>query len=288
MLSIKPVKSAAGAAKYYNAEDNYYLSDKESLDQASGWYGKGALTLGFSGLIERDAFIALLNGKLPTGQQLGIKNEKGEIVHRPATDITFSAPKSISLLALVGGDSRLIKAHEAAVSKTLDLIEEQSAEARITLEGETRFEKTKNLVIAQFQHTSSRELDAQLHNHCLIMNMTQRSDGQWRALSSRSQNDHTNEDHGFREMLYKNQHYFGLNYTSELAKQVKLLGYNIVVKDEYGNFEIEDLPQSYLDHSSKRRGQILQRLDELSLTSAKAAEKANLDQRSQKEIIDRK
>ena len=286
MLSIKPVKSAAGAAKYYNAEDNYYLSDKESLDQASGWYGKGALTLGYSGLIEREAFISLLNGKLPSGQQLGIKNEKGEIVHRPATDITFSAPKSISLLALVGGDSRLIKAHEQAVAKTLDLIEDQIAEARITQKGEIHFEKTKNLVIAQFQHTSSRELDPQLHNHCLIMNMTQRLDGQWRALSSRSKNDKINTDHGVREMLYKNQHYFGLHYTSELAKQVTALGYNIIVKDEYGNFEIEGLPQIYIDSASKRRQQILKRLDELSLSSAKAAEKANLDQRAQKELID--
>lgn len=285
MLSIKPVKSAAGAAKYYNAEDNYYLSDQESLDKASAWYGRGALTLGFSGLIEREAFIALLNGKLPSGQQLGIKNEKGEIVHRPATDLTFSAPKSISLLALVGGDFRLIKAHEQAVADTLDLIEEQISEARITQKGETSFEKTKNLVIAQFQHTSSRELDPQLHNHCLVMNMTKRSDGQWRALSSRSKHDHTNLDHGFREMLYNNQHYFGLNYTAELAKQVKALGYNILVKDEYGNFEIEGLPQSYLEHTSKRRKQILKRMDELSLTSAKAAEKANLDQRAQKEII---
>lgn len=286
MLSIKPVKSAAGAAKYYNAEDNYYLSDKESLDKASGWYGKGALTLGFSGLIEREAFISLLNGKLPTGQQLGIKNEKGEIVHRPATDITFSAPKSISLLALVGGDSRLIKAHEQAVAKTLDLIEDQIAEARITQKGEVRFEKTKNLVIAQFQHTSSRELDPQLHNHCLIMNMTQRMDGMWRALSSRSKNDKANVDNGFREMLYKNQHYFGLHYTSELAKQVTALGYNIIVKDEYGNFEIEGLPQIYIDSASKRRQQILKRLDELSLSSAKAAEKANLDQRAEKELVD--
>lgn len=286
MLSIKPVKSAAGAAKYYNAEDNYYLADKESLDKASNWYGKGAITLGFSGVIEREVFISLLHGKLPTGQQLGIKNENGEIVHRPATDITFSAPKSISLLALVGGDSRLIKAHEQAVAKTLDLIEEQAAEARVTQKGEVHFEKTKNLVVAQFQHTSSRELDPQLHNHCLIMNMTQRADGQWRALSSRSQHDKTNVEHGFREMLYKNQHYFGLHYTSELAKLVTALGYNILVKDEYGNFEIEGLPQNYIDSASKRRQQILKRLDELSLSSAKAAEKANLDQRAEKELVD--
>lgn len=286
MLSIKPVKSAAGAAKYYNAEDNYYLSDQESLDKASSWSGKGAFTLGLTGVIERDAFISLLNGKLPTGQQLGIKNEQGEIVHRPATDITLSAPKSISLLGLVGGDDRLIMAHELAVNKTLDAIEDQTAEARITEKGETRFEKTKNLVVAQFQHTSSRELDPQLHNHCLIMNMTERSDGNWRALSSRSKNDKTNTDNGFREMLYKNQHYFGLIYTSELAKQVKALGYDIFVKDEYGNFEIEGLPQQYLDHTSKRREQILNRLEEMSLSSAKAAEKANLDLRAPKETLD--
>lgn len=286
MLSIKPIKSAAGAAQYYNAEDNYYLSDKESLDKASSWYGKGALQLGLTGMIERDAFLSLLHGALPTGQQLGIKNEKGEIVHRPATDITLSAPKSVSLLSLVGGDERLIKAHEKAVAITLDAIEDQVAEARVTIKGEVHFEKTKNLVVAQFQHTSSRELDPQLHNHCLILNMTERLDGKWRALSSRSQHDKEHDEHGFRELLYKNQHYFGLIYTSELAKAVKELGYDIVVKDEYGNFEITGLPQSYLEHTSKRRKQILQRLNELSLSSAKAAEKANLDLRAEKESID--
>ncbi|RUQ96664.1 conjugative transfer relaxase/helicase TraI [Legionella septentrionalis] len=286
MLSIKPVKSASGAAKYYNAEDNYYLSDIESLDKASSWYGKGAFTLSLSGMIEREAFLSLLQGRLPSGQQLGIKNEKGEIEHRPATDVTLSAPKSVSLLSLVGGDERLIKAHEKAVSKTLDAIEDQIAEARITEKGETRFEKTKNLVVAQFQHTSSRELDPQLHNHCLILNMTERSDGKWRALSSKSKNDKEHNDNGFREQLYKNQHYFGLIYTSELAKEIRALGYDIEVKDEYGNFEIKGLPKAYLEHTSKRRVQILNRLQELSLTSAKAAEKANLDLRSEKETVD--
>ena len=87
-------------------------------------------------------------------------------------------------------------------------------------------------------------------------------------------------------MLYKNQHYFGLIYTSELAKQVRALGYDILVKDEYGNFEIEGLPQQYLDHTSKRREQILNRLEEMSLSSAKAAEKANLDLRAPKETLD--
>jgi len=286
MLSIKPVKSALGAAKYYNAEDNYYLADMESLDKASSWYGKGALTLGLTGVIEREAFISLLKGKLPSGQQLGITNDKGEINHRPATDVTLSAPKSVSLLGLVGGDERLIKAHEAAVAKTLDAIEEQIAEARITEKGETRFIKTKNLVVAQFQHTSSRELDPQLHTHCLMLNMTERPDGKWRALSSRSKNDSENSEHGFRELLYHNQHYFGLIYTSELARQVKTLGYDIFVKDTYGNFEIVGLPQAYLRRASKRREQILNSLEELSLSSARAAEKANLDNRTQKELID--
>ena len=286
MLTIKAITSAASASQYYSAKDNYYLTDIDTLDESTCWYGKGAKDLNLSGTVAPDLFLQLLEGRMPSGQQLGIVNKNGEVKHRPATDITLSAPKSISILALVGGDKRLLEAHNKAVRTTLDAIEKMAAEARLTFNGETVYEKTANLVISLFQHTTSRELDALLHDHCLIMNMTKRKDNEWRSLSSRARTDKTNPDNGFREIVYRNQHYFGLIYNSTLAKGSCDIGYDIEVKDQYGNFEIKGVPQSFIDQSSKRRQQILGRMDEQGLSSAKAAEKANLDTRRQKESVD--
>lgn len=286
MLSIYAIKNAGQASQYFASTDNYYLMDKEILQESSAWYGKGAQDLNLSGQVEPELFLRLLEGKLPSGQQLGKINEQGEIKHRPATDITLSAPKSISLLVLVGGDKRLLEAHNKAVRATLDAIEKMAAEARISINGEPGYEKTKNLVIALFQHTTSRELDAQLHDHGVIMNMTKRSDCQWRSLSSLDSKDKSREENGFREFIYRNQHYFGLIYNSSLAKNTCDIGYDIVIKDQYGNFEIKGVPQSYIENSSKRRLQILSRLRDKGLSSARAAEKANLDSRNPKESVD--
>ena len=286
MLSIKAITNAASAAKYYSAKDNYYLSDSESLDEATGWYGKGATALNLSGQVNPDVFLQLLQGRLPSGQQLGKIGPFGEIEHRPATDITFSAPKSVSLLALVGGDKRLIEAHNLAVRDALDVIESMAAEARVTIGGKTQFEKTNNLVVALFQHTTSRELDPLLHDHGVVMNMTERADGQWRSLSSRSKQDKENPDHGFRELIYRNQHYFGLVYMSSLAKRTCDMGHEIEIKDRFGNFEIKGVPDDYIEDHSKRRQQILKSMRDKGLTSAKAAECANLDTRRSKESVD--
>ncbi len=285
MLSIQPIKSATSAGHYHIGTDNYYLSDKEELEKSTAWHGKGADNLSLSGQVNPQQFLNLLKGSLPTGQQLGIMLD-GELKHRPGADVTLSAPKSVSILALVGGDQRLLTAHNLAVKETLNRIESMAAEARITTNKQILFEKTNNLVIAQFQHTTSRELDPQLHDHCVILNMTQRNDGAWRALSSRTKHDKDNLDNGFREILYNNQHYFGLIYTSTLAKQVTDLGYNIEIKDQYGNFEIQGVPQAFITKSSKRRSQIVQRLKEMNFSSAKAAEKATLDTRRFKGDID--
>ena len=286
MLTIQPLTNAVEANHYYHHEDNYYINDKESLTKASNWYGKGAQALGLSKEVSPLAFLSLLSGQLPTGKQLGIIDEKGERQHRPGTDITLSPPKSVSILALIGEDERLLQAHDKAVKTTLDTIESIASEARVSINGKTSFEKTNNLVVARFCHTTSRELDAQLHDHCIILNMTKRTDGEWRALSSRSKFDKTHLDNGFREILYNNQHYFGLIYNGTLAKEACDIGYDIEIKDKYGNFEIKGVPKAFIENQSKRREQILTRLNEKGLSSASAAEIANLDTRRAKQSID--
>nr|MBN5937220.1 conjugative transfer relaxase/helicase TraI [Legionella anisa] len=284
-MSIKSIGQSQSAQHYYTSQDNYYLTDKDSLKDLSYWLGDGAKRLNLSGVVEPKPFLNLLNGELPNGQQLGIIKD-GERKHRAGTDVTLSAPKSVSILGLVGQDKRIIEAHQKAVSITFKRIETLAAEARITFNKETTFEKTKNLTAASFLHTSSRELDPALHTHLVIMNMTERSDGQWRALSSRAKQDKEHLDHGFRELIYENQHYLGLVYTSTLAKEIKNLGFDIRIKDSFGNFEIEGVSDELIGALSKRREQIVNDMEARGFTSAKASEKSNLSTRRPKTEVD--
>ncbi|HBF07266.1 MAG TPA: hypothetical protein DDW29_03370, partial [Gammaproteobacteria bacterium] len=91
MLTIKPLGKAADALHYYSSKDNYYLKDKDSLQESSYWIGKGAGKLNLSGIVEQEQFLKLLNGELPNGEVLGIV-KNGQREHRTGTDVTLSAP----------------------------------------------------------------------------------------------------------------------------------------------------------------------------------------------------
>ena len=101
--------------------------------RASAWFGKGAAALGLEGSVDPDIFTDILAGEVPDGSglRLGRRNREGEIEHRPGRDLTFSAPKSVSLAALIGGDERIVGVHDAAVRKALAWIEEKVAETRM-------------------------------------------------------------------------------------------------------------------------------------------------------------
>src|SRR5262245_5495046 len=186
MLSTAVVGNADQAKHYFLEQDNYYVKEQEGREQ-SKWWGKGAEALALSGKVDAEVFTTLLKGQLPDGQQLGVKQEDG-IKHRSGFDLTFSVPKSVSLLALMGEDKRLFDAVQRSVDKALEQIEQDCAQARVTKEGITSYQNTQNLVVAKFLHDVSREGDPQVHVHCVVMNMTQRSDGQWRSLASQSGN----------------------------------------------------------------------------------------------------
>ena len=100
MINLSAVGSASGAGEYYS-QDNYYTTSE--LTEASEWLGNGAEALGLHGVVEEQAFVDVLSGKLPDGSEITAAH--GE--HRPGLDMTFSAPKSVSLLALVGKDDRI-------------------------------------------------------------------------------------------------------------------------------------------------------------------------------------
>src|SRR5262245_47102267 len=114
MLSIGLVRAAADAVRYYE-KDDYYAPDptrqgdgatKEGGDVQGRWGGSGAAALGLAGSVERTQLQAMLSGHLPNGIVLGRKKED-ELEHTPGWDLTFSAPKSVSILVEIGGDERL-------------------------------------------------------------------------------------------------------------------------------------------------------------------------------------
>ena len=216
---------------------NYYHQGK------SRWSGLGALKLGLSGAVDdEDAFKNVIEGRSPNGsEQLNARVLKPD-ERRAALDCTFSAPKSVSLMALVGGDTRLIDAHHRALFEVIKLMEERYAYTRVT-EGDSRHRvNTGNLVVAQFDHIESRDLDPHLHTHCLLMNMTQTPDGRWLSLGN-------NE-------IFANKKFLGMAYQSYLAREVQKLGYEVEFR-LHGQFEIKGFLEKDLETFSKRRQQII-------------------------------
>ncbi|MGM7313082.1 MobF family relaxase, partial [Acinetobacter baumannii] len=137
MLSVNNVVESGKALSYYQL-DNYYTNEQQSLDQTE-WYGRGAQVLGINGeQIEANTFKDLLEGRVED-QQLGRvrKDENGQsyIDHRAGIDLTFSAPKSVSIMAEVFENQDVLQAHLDAVKDTISAIEDHYTQTRISVDG---------------------------------------------------------------------------------------------------------------------------------------------------------
>ncbi|MEY0078857.1 conjugative transfer relaxase/helicase TraI [Providencia rettgeri] len=228
MLTVAPI--ANNAANYYTHEDNYYfLGNLEAR-----WMGEGAKSLGLEGEVTKDQLNDILAGRLPNGQSLE-RMENGKNVHREGQDLTFSAPKSVSVLGLVLGDKRMIEAHNQAVEVALKEVE-SLASTRVMVEGKTSLEMTQNLVVAAFNHDTSREHDPLIHTHALVMNMTEHN-GEWRTLSSDTQ-----QKSGFSEAVYALQVSLGQIYRHALRERVEGFGLQTHETGKNGLWEIVGVP----------------------------------------------
>ncbi|MDE0410369.1 MAG: relaxase domain-containing protein, partial [Alphaproteobacteria bacterium] len=280
MLSIGALSSAAQGASYYE-RDGYYAKDDPEHRDASGWAGKGAEELGLNGPVDADAFRQVLEGKVPdgSGRQLGKRGKDGEIHHRPGRDLTFSAPKSVSLAALVGGDRRIVEAHDRAVAATLAWVERNAAETRMKDPERGRMARVggQKIVAATFRHDTSRNLDPQLHTHAVLANMVRGEDGKWRTMAN--------------EGLYARQKLIGMLYRSELAASLSRLGYDVEKTHADGRFEIAGVPREAIEAFSTRRAEIEAAMEARDLGSSadnpRLAERAALMTRAGKRDIDR-
>ena len=257
--------SEAASTVHYFETDGYYAKNDPEHRKASRWYGKGIEALGLHGPVKPKRFEEVLSGRIPgTTTRLG-RPRNGKHEHRPGLDITFSAPKSVSLEALVhaapNASARIIRAHDEAVTATLDFIERELLETR-GWDPVTRKRpriKGHGLVAATFRHYASRNLDPQLHTHSVVANMTQNAEGEWRSADFIK--------------IERAKLLIGAHYRSELKRRVAALGYATeqTMVGSVPGFEIAGYDRATLRAFSTRRAEALAWVKERNLDAASAA-----------------
>jgi conjugative relaxase-like TrwC/TraI family protein len=284
MLTIsKPLSSSQAqtyhAKEFMSAEQNYWKQGDTILGE---WQGRMAEQYGLAGGIDAQHFARLSEGQNPlTGEQL-VRHRNGQeyttaegttvkpVEHRAGWDATFSAPKSVSLTALVGRDDRVREAHRQAVTTALTELERYT-QARIG--GNRAAETTGKFIAAKFEHDTARPVDGyaapQLHTHAVIFNMTERTDGSTRAVQPQS--------------YFDSQQFATAVYQSELMYRLSQLGYEIT-PGRSGAPEIKGYTQEYLDASSPRSQQIREYLEKSGFSGPEAAQIAAHTTRDKKEI----
>ncbi|MCP9269158.1 conjugative transfer relaxase/helicase TraI [Xenorhabdus sp. XENO-1] len=268
MMSFSLVKSASSAGNYYTDKDNYYVLG--SMDER--WFGKGAEELGLKGSVDKNVFTELLKGKFPDKFDLS-RMQEGVNKHRTGYDLTFSAPKSVSILGMLGGDKRLIEAHNRAVEVALQQVE-TFASTRSQRDGISETVLTSNLIIARFNHDTSRDQEPQLHTHSVVINATLNGD-KWQALSS-----DTVGKTGFSENVLANQTTFGKMYRQALRADVEKMGYQTEVVGKHAMWEMTGVPVEVFSSRSKAIDEAVG-FD----ASLKSRDMAALDTRKSKEML---
>lgn len=276
---------SAGQARTYHAREfaseqaNYWSRGQQGHSE---WQGKLAAEFGLKGEVGAEHFARLTEGEHPVTQEQLVwhqpsrtyENRYGKEVtsvgHRAGWDATISAPKSVSLTALVGGDERVREAHRESVRVALHEFERYT-QARM---GNVREpERTGAFVAATFEHDTARPVDGyaapQLHTHVVVFNVAESKDGDTHALQERG--------------LFQSQAFATAVYRTELAARLQRLGYEIE-RGEHGQPEIKGYSREYLEASSPRRAQITSELQEIGREGAGAAQVAAHRTRDSKEI----
>ncbi len=264
LVMSKGAISAVQAETYY--EEKYVHDDYYSEEQCvvGEWFGRGAKVLGLSGEVASEDFHAVLRGQRPSNEEVLVHIANGRTERRAAWDATFNAPKSVSIEALVGGDTQLAEAHRRAVSRALAELEQYALSRR---NGGSEWVSTNNIVAALFDHVAARPSqgiddgygpDPHLHTHVVIANITQRPDGAWRGLDPVE--------------IYRSQSFATAVYRSELARNAQSLGYAIEVTGADGRWELQGYTREQVMAFSRRRQDIEEALARRGLNGAAAAQ----------------
>jgi conjugative relaxase-like TrwC/TraI family protein len=251
MLTIRAMSDGKGYSPRHLEHSDYYAEGERVVGE---WHGHGAELLGLGGPVNTGDFEALRQGLDPgTREFLRVRHSADRTAAdgrkiaqgRSLYDFTISAPKSISILAILGGDQRLIDAHRTAVAEALRETEAYAA-SRVRQGGANENRVTGNMVLAVYHHDTSRELDPQLHAHAVAANLTfDGAEGRWKALQATE--------------IYERRAYLSEVYRNALAREVRLLGYEIEsqrdTKGRDAGFEIRGVPRELLAKFSLRSRQ---------------------------------
>ena len=290
MLTISKPLSASQAQTYHvrefaSQEQNYWSRDQQGHSE---WQGRLAEQWGLQGGVGSEHFARLSEGQHPHTEEQLVRHQVSRTYegkfgrevtsaeHRAGWDATFSAPKSVSLTALVGGDDRVREAHRESVRAALQELERYT-QARI---GNVHApETTGKFIAATFEHDTARPVDGyaapQLHTHAVIFNMTERENGFENGKQMRALQPHE---------MFVSQRYATAVYRSELALRLEKLGYELE-RGKHGQPEVKGYTKEYLEASSPRREQIKDHLREQGIDGAAAAQIAAHHTRDRKELL---
>jgi conjugative relaxase-like TrwC/TraI family protein len=290
MLTISKPLSASQAQTYHvrefaSQEQNYWSRNQQGHSE---WQGRLAEQWGLQGAIGSEHFARLSEGQHPHTEEQLVRyqvsrtyegkfgREITSAEHRAGWDATFSAPKSVSLTALVGGDERVREAHRESVRVAIRELE-QYTQARI---GNVHApETTGKFIAATFEHDTARPVHGyaapQLHTHAVIFNMTEPENCPENGKQMRALQPHE---------IFVSQRYITAVYRSELALRLERLGYELE-RGKHGQPEVKGYTKEYLEASSPRREQIKDHLREQGIDGAAAAQIAAHHTRDRKELL---
>ncbi|RQV93573.1 conjugative relaxase [bacterium] len=251
MLTIRAMSDGKGYSSRHLEHNDYYAEGERVVGH---WHGRGARLLGLAGEIKQADFEALRQGFDPrTGGFLRQRRSADRVAPdgkiqshgRNLYDFTISAPKSVSVMAALGGDKRLVEAHQRAVVEALQELETHAG-TRVRQGRANDDRATGNLVVALYHHDTSRELDPQLHTHAVAANLTyDGTEERWRALKASG--------------IYERRSFLTEVYRNALAREVRMLGYEIEPrrnsKGRDNGFEIRGIPDDLMNKYSQRSRQ---------------------------------
>ena len=271
MLSIG--KLVLGAEDYYlrsvaRGQEEYYLGSGEAPGY---WIGSGASRFGLAGEVIDNQLHRILSGCDPhSGEPLGLKQTSATRV--AGFDLTFSAPKSVSILYGLGEEelpARVTDAHDRAVASAITYLERHALYARRGAAGVETI-ATEGITACAFRHRTSREGDPQLHTHVLVANLVKATDARYSSLHAK--------------VIYRHSRTAGFIYQAVLRNELsQSLGVNFTPVTN-GIAEIKGIGRELIEAFSTRRREIMNLLDSWQTHSPKAAQLAALETRKPKHL----
>ena len=262
MITRSPNGAAAEGGQYYQEGEYYHQSESGEEGHAPAeWHGAGAEALGLQGEFKPEdfeKFDKLLAGELPTGEKLPTPSDPNK-ERRSGEDITLSAPKSVSEAALIGGDERLLQAHDEAVKEAIQVMQAEMFGARQKIDG-VQQHVAAGAIVGAFRHETARPVDGivdpQIHTHTVWINGALREDGQWRSADWKMEKG----DFARLDAIYK----------ARLASKAQDLGYD--VRKTKDGFELGGISDKALKPFSARTDQIDKELEKRGLTREGSSE----------------